>query len=470
MNRAFDWLKNKQKIEEVSASYFYRDIWIKDALQKKGEYNRGKYNGIIVEVSKKKLKNGKYKVFRHTITDDHKKIDDVTKRDNFCITSPVSYAGKTREAKNGRFLYAFAIDLDGLLWTGDKNNKKNYHGLKEMFYSFKKKLIQKPNYIVASGSGIHLYYLLEKPIALMNKDVIERLNKIKRGLISKVWRDWITSQSKQTQYQSIFQGMRMPGTITKKGERAKVFKISNKRWSVKDLNDMNNFAFQIDNFNFDYQSKLSLKDAKEKYQKWYEERIVQKKPKRGWKNNRKLYEWWRDKKIIDGGIEVGHRYFYIMMLAIYAKKSGISRKELENDAYGFIDAMERETIDDNNHFTAKDVQDALEAYNDNYLTFPINSIEHLTGKRIEKNKRNFRKQKEHLKIARFTRDLKHENWRINNGRPKGQKDKKKRKEYNTNKKEIIVKWRERNPLGKKIKCFKETKITRPTINKYWNLN
>ena len=34
-------------------------------------------------------------------------------------------------------------------------------------------------------------------------------------------------------------------------------------------------------------------------------------------------------------------------------------------------------------------------------------------------------------------------------------------------KEIIKKWREKNPTGKKIECHRDTKIDPKTIRKWW---
>lgn len=36
-------------------------------------------------------------------------------------------------------------------------------------------------------------------------------------------------------------------------------------------------------------------------------------------------------------------------------------------------------------------------------------------------------------------------------------------------KEIVREWRKLNPLGRKIQCYKDTKLSRPTIDKYWDL-
>ena len=143
-----------------------------------------------------------------------------------------------------------------------------------------------------------------------------------------------------------------------------------------------------------------------------------------------------------------------MCLAIYAKKSGVSKEELEKDAFNLVDDMEMLTTDENNHFTRADVLAALEMYNDNYFTFPIDSITELTAIPIEKNKRNGRKQSLHLKIARATLDIMNEEkGKALQGRPT---------------KEIEVQqWRYEHPTGTVTACAKQLGISRTTVYKHW---
>ena len=101
-------------LSEVSYREFYRDIFPKGSFEDKGIYEQGKYNGIIVEVTKEKKSDGKPRILRHTLTDDLDKLDEVAGRKNFCLMSPISYAGKQRKSGNARFIYAIAIDLDGI--------------------------------------------------------------------------------------------------------------------------------------------------------------------------------------------------------------------------------------------------------------------------------------------------------------------------------------------------------------------
>ena len=150
----------------------------------------------------------------------------------------------------------------------------------------------------------------------------------------------------------------------------------------------------------------------------------------------------------------GHRYYSVMVLSIMAKKSGISRKELEKDAFSMVERLDLLTSNEDNHFTRSDVLAALEMYNDSYKTFPIDSIVSLTNIPIEKNKRNYRKQQLHLKIARANKAILKEAGELkNDGRP--------------SKESVVREWRRLNPTGTKTACINETGLGRATVYRHW---
>jgi hypothetical protein len=144
-----------------------------------------------------------------------------------------------------------------------------------------------------------------------------------------------------------------------------------------------------------------------------------------------------------------------MCLAIYAKKSGISREQLETDAFNLVDELDGLTKEETNHFTREDVIQALEMFNDNYITYPIDSITQRTAIPIQKNKRNFRKQELHLQRARAVQNIDYPNgeWRNKEGRP--------------TKQAIIEQWQQSHPTGTKADCIRETGADRKTVSKYW---
>lgn len=436
--------------DEINPIDFYRCIFPSGELQEKGVYEKGKYNAIAIEITKEEKDNGKAKILRHTITDDLSKIDEITSRDNFCLMSPITYIGKERRSDNARALYALTIDLDGLIIK----DKKDPFGLRTLIHQIEDiNRIPRPTYIVSSGTGLHLYYVFEKPIMLF-KNVINQLQKYKKELTRIIWQDYITELSNNVQYESLFQGFRVVGTITKRGERARAFEIG-EPVSMEYMNKFVDKEFKTDDLT--YKSSLTLSEAKEKYPSWYQYRIVEKKPKGTWTVKRAVYDWWKNRIIKEA--KTGHRYYCLMMLAVYARKAAIERDELENDAFNIMAIFDKLPAGDDNPFNEKDVIDALQAYEDRYITYPINSISYLTDIYIEKNKRNYRKRSQHIKIMNAIRDIEYSDseWRNKDGRPKG----------SGTKEEIVKDYRKKNPTARKSDCIRDTGLSKMTVYKWW---
>lgn len=435
-----------QYFDEVSYKEFYRDVFPVGSFEQKGVFEKGKYNGILVEVTNEKLNSGKPRVLRHTITDDLEKLDEVVSRDNFCLMSPISYAGKTRDSSMARELYALAFDLDGLIST----DKSPYSGIKELFWQIENTdyRIPKPTYVVSSGTGLHLYYVFEKPIPLF-ANVLEQLEVYKRKLTWFLWHDSISTLHDKIQYEPVCQGFRVVGTITKTGERVRAFKTGPKV-TMEYMNSYYPDEFQVKEFT--YKSDLTLDQAKEKYPEWYQERIIEKKPKNTWIFNRRVYDRWLQR--IQTEYSVGHRYWCVWVLAVTAMKCGVSLDELERDAFGLIERFNK----DENPFTKEDVLAALEGYDSAWFTYPVEKMAYRSDIRIERNKRNGRKQDQHIKIMNAIRDIEHPNgsWINKEGAP--------------TKQSIVQKWRLEHPEGKKADCERETGLSRHTVIKWWDEN
>lgn len=423
--------------EEVNYKDFYRDIFPLGSLEEKGVYEEGKYNAIA-----RSIKVGANKSKRYIVTDDLDVLDDLVECEDFCIIRPISFIGKSAKSENARMMYAMAIDLDGV------NSKKNFDFLIHQINNGHNMLafvwgLPMPTYLVSSGTGIHLYYVFEEPIPLF-KNVVKELEKLKKRLTWQAWTQGASALSDNVQYESLFQGFRMVGTITKNGGRCRAFKVGDKV-DIEYLNKYVPEEHQVKSIV--YQSALPLKKAQELYPEWYEKRVVNKQPKGTWVCKKDLYDWWI--RTLKEGASEGHRYWCIMTLCTYAKKCGVSREVLEEDAYGLIPFMN--TL--GSEFTEDDVLHALQAYDDSYITYPIKTIEERTDIKIKRNKRNGRKQKDHIKLMNFVRD------EIN-----GNKDWHGRK----SKHEIVYGWRLLNPNGTKADCIKETGLSKPTVYKWWN--
>ena len=431
----------KALFEEVHYMDFYRDIFPEGSFEERGEYEDGKYNGIAIAIEK-----GSKRAKRMTITDDLDTIADMVGSHDFCLMSPISYAGKSRKSSNARFMYALAIDLDGMTerkhWDFFMEQINRGHEMLQFVWG-----LPRPTYLVSSGSGIHIYYVFKQPIPMF-KNIVEELEKLKRRLTWQAWTQGASSLHDKVQYESLFQGFRVVGTITKDGGRCRAFSVGEKV-TVEYLNKFVPEDHRA--VSFVYKSDLRLEDAKKKYPEWYQRRIVEKRPRNTWTCKKAVYDWWIRK--LKEGAEQGHRYWCIMTLATYAQKCGVPRETLEEDAYGLIPFMNTK----GDEFTEDDVMHALEAYTDSYATYPIDTIVWRTGIQIEKNRRKGQKQSDHLEEARAIRDIRMRRqgrkWTDGNGRP--------------DKLSVVAEWRSEHSEGTKAECIRETGLSKKTVYRWW---
>ena len=422
-------------LEPVEPSEFYREIFPVGSFERKGCYDDLKGNGIALQIESK----GKAK--RYTITDDLEVLKGLQNTD-FTILSPISYFGRSRCGKNARYLYAMVFDLDGV----------GMPQLRDTLHQMSKDILPQATFVVNSGTGLHLYYVLKNPVPMYPQNQ-KYLKELKYSLTRQIWNRF-TSTIKEPQMQGIMQGFRVIGSGTKLGRDypVRAYRLGGPV-TLEDLiefiPDSNGERQRIEGIM--QKSKLSLEEAKAKYPEWYERRIVRQERRGRWTVKRDLYDWWLRR--IGDEIRVGHRFYGIMTLAIYAKKCGIDEDELREDAFSLLrpyDDMSTESI---NRFTEDDVVCALEMFNEDYVTFPRDDIARLSGLSMPVNKRNGRKQAEHLKRARAVQlvDYPSYEWA---GRPTAQAR--------------VQEWRRQHPDGRKAECYRETGLDPKTIRKWWD--
>lgn len=421
----------------VSPKDFYREIFPKGELQAEGETGNLKYNAIAVELfPDEPSKRNK----RYTIKDDLSMLDELLAKDSFIILAPISYVGKARSAKNARYIYALAIDLDGVTKVGY---------VVDLFHQAQTThRIPNPTYVVNSGNGFHLYYVFEQPVACF-ESVVKQLHRLKKELTRLVWHMFLTSLSRKVQYQSIHQGFRMVGGTTKNGRRVEAYRTGDKV-TIGYLNSFVKQEFRATELT--YKSDLPLREAKQKYPDWYERRIVKKQKPKRWVNKRALYDWWKERLI--GEIQEGHRYYGVSALAIYAKKCDIDYEELERDALGLVDILDEDTQDENNHFTKADALAALKMYHEDFVNYPREKIAETTGLLILPNKRNFRSQADHIRIMNAIREIEYPDgsWRNDKGRPSKEKE--------------VIGYIQENPNKNPTEIARDLGVSRPTVYKY----
>ena len=435
-----EWLG--QFFEEVRPKDFYRAVFPKGSFEREGHPEDAKCNGVLTVIEREKARN--YVVF-----DELKMVQEV-KGKEFVIMSPVGYSGRNRTAKNARWLYGIAVDLDGVEMSQ----------LTDVFHQMRNDFIPQCTYCVNSGHGLHLYYLFEKPVPLY-RYLQDQLREFKYELIRKIWNRYTSTytEREQVQYQGIFQGFRMVGTQSKLGKRYPVTAFeTGKRVTIEYLNDflMDKSKAVVD---FKYKSEISLAEAKKKYPEWYERRIVRGEKKGRWHIKRDLYNWWL-RKIQSGEVSVGHRYWCLSVLASYGIKCDVPEDEVLTDALKLLPMFDKISDDEHNRFTKRDVFDAMNMYQESYVTYSRAAVERVSGISVPPNKRNGRKQAVHMGLISAIRDFLYPDgtWRNKDGRPKG----------SGTKRITVFRWRQGHPDGKKIDCYRDTGFSRVTIDKWWN--
>lgn len=375
------------------------------------------------------------------------------------LCSGLAYRSKTNKLQNAQQMNALIFDIDNV-------------GLKELGVLLSRfgtsceylRSLPMPTYVVLSGTGLHIYYVFDKPIDLYPNIKIQ-LKSLKHDLTFKMWEYKETSKEKQIQYQSINQGFRMVGSTNNKYDlEIKAFCTGDK----VSLDYLNSYAIKKHNMvdvNKPFRpSQMTLAEAKESYPEWYQRVIVDKqKNTKKWAigyrkktdtKDYKLYEWWLNK--VDE-VQGGHRYFYLMCVVIYACKCEVPRERLEVDLQICFDVLK--TINYTNPLTQSDIESALEVYDKEFFNFTIADIEKLTNIRIERNKRNYRKRVDHIKLMNYVRDEinQNTNWREGNGRPSG----------SGTAEQKVAEWRKNNPTGRKVDCIKDLELSKKTVYKWW---
>ena len=427
--------------EPIEPMDFYREIFPENELDTVDSMTPGKYTGIAIEILTQV--DGSERVKRYTVTDDLDTIDELQSSQGFCVLAPVSYAGKSRKSENARYLYALVVELDNLI---EKD------GLDRLIRQWSKEShwLPKPTYVIASGTGLHLYYKFVQPIPLF-PNIVKELKEYKRDLTVRVWNRHVTTSwtPEKIQQESVFQPFRMVGTLTKLGDKTEAFRTGD----PVTMEYMNQFVEEDHTVTLVYKSDLTLSAAQQKYPEWYDRRIVQQQPKGHWICKRDLYDWW--KRVIEDQAVVGHRYYCMMILAIYAVKCNIDREELEEDCWQLMKTFERRTDSDTNHFTKKDVISALQSFEDQGVyTYPLNSIVNRSGIQIQRNKRNGRKRSAHVYYMNTMKSMKKQlGEEVKEGRP--------------DKKKIVRQWQRNHPGRTKADCNRATGIDPKTIRKWW---
>lgn len=395
-------------------------------------------------------------MYKDTWEDDY--VDNI-ERNSLALCGGLAYRGRQNKLEYAQQMNALIIDLDGVRLQ----ELKNLLELSTWDPATRAYAVPKPTFIALSGSGVHLYYQFDKPIDLY-PNIKVQLKTLKYKLTYRIWTYGQTSTVKDIQYQSINQSFRMAGSLNEKyGTTIEVFRTG-ERVSLDFLNTYVKPEFRVDITRPFQPTKVSLEQAKESYPDWYDRVIVKKDRslRNRWRIEEKvhgkdpyaLYHWWLSKA---PEIKGGHRYFFMMNLTIYACKCNVPKEKLKKDIMGAFNILSKtENLHPDgspDELNERDVSSALEAYDRAYYCWTLSDVEVTSGLTVPRNRRNGRKQEDHMKVMRAIQSVTNPNWREGNGRH--------------NSSDIVKTWRAEHPEGKKADCIKDTGLSKHTVYKWW---
>lgn len=439
----------------VSAIDFYDDLFGEELEPERlpEDYRSGEYAAIAVELlpdGVDKQGNPKFKGQRTTITQGQQELYDlIDSSDNFCMMSAVSYAGKQRTNKNARYLFALVIEID------DINGES---GINELIYSWQRKAMTmpQPTYIVCSGTGLHLYYVFERPVPLF-AHIIEQMSQAKKYFTERLWNKYVTTAHEKIQYESVNQPFRCVGTRCKDNSSCAMAFQTGEKITLEYLNKLLPANLRVDAV---YKSKLTLAAAKERYPVWYQRRIVEKKERGHWTRHEGIYHNWI-KKVRSGAV-VGKRYNCLENLCSLAVQCNIAPEQVEQDCRELAEHLETLTVDEKNHFTEYDILCALKTYHersDGAYRRKIEYVANKTGITLIPNKRNGRKRSVHVQLMNRMRSFGVEMGECTNGgRPIGSGTADQR----------VAAYRSEHPDASVTEVARALGISRTTAYKWWD--
>lgn len=214
----------------------------------------------------------------------------------------------------------------------------------------------KPNYILNSGSGVHLIYLIE-PIEAYNKN--KKLLKDINIALQTFYKVRSEKYNYKIDMHSITHAYRLPGSLTKLGQVSRLYLVKNNRYKLEELANW-----------------LNIKNAK------YDLKKSKFNPKSG--NSNILYKpnaragffWWLVNQMEFVG--VGHRYLYLFSLAIAGYKVNLNKETLYEEllkAFRFFNTRDRGKLERN------EIDKALEGYSQRFVRVRWETIKEWTGLR-----------------------------------------------------------------------------------------
>lgn len=347
---------------------------------------------------------------------------------NDVLLGGCTYFNNWISKKSAKDIHAFIIDMDNV-YSGTLLN-----ALRQDWRTANGEELAMPTYIVNSGTGLHLYFVLDEPVPNY-KSTTANLDKLYRALAVQQTTKRVYL-NKQVQW--FGQDFRMAGGLNKYEWKNTVFRVGQK-WNIDKLAE----AVGFDNTHFSRYGEPRKQVYKRKPPK----------QRKGWKSNRAFYDY--SLRNCRAKTQEGNRYKSMCALSVIAWKCDVPQHELEKDLLSLLPDYNKGAL---RQIKEKEVYSAMKMYNPKAIGTQRESLENWQGWEYKPIKRNGQKQADHLEEARAIRDIRMKrqgkDWREGNGR-KSQK-------------ELVVEWRRNHPTGKKVECIRDTGLSKPTVYRWWD--
>ena len=368
-------------------------------------------------------------------------IDAVQGQDGVFL-SACTYFKNYYNSKGLMDVYAFVIDLDSC-WSGGLHsilNNKWQNSTKGNYYL-------PPTYIVNSGTGLHLYFVLDKPVPAFSKQMLEIKNLYRKMALHQSQRPFVGARP---EVHWVGQSFRMPGTLSKQGMLVRAFKMDfGRKYSIQELAEVYDVSYT-----FKYRGEHEDYPEFEREKKEFSGR-----KKKGWYTNRAFFDYCV--RNIPEKTRQGHRYMTMCALSAIAFKCDVPKWELKETLTGFLSDWNKGMVGAD-RVERWEITAAMKMYNERAYEMRREVIEEYFGWEFKPIKRNGQKQADHLEEARAIRDIRMKRqgrkWDENNGRPKGSGEKR----------VVVQKWQDTHPDGTKAECNRDTNLDPKTIRKWWN--
>lgn len=348
---------------------------------------------------------------------------------NDTLLGGCTYFNNWISKRSARTIHTFIIDYDnaysGVLLNALQNDWKSANG--EPF--------ARPTYIVNSGTGLHLYFVLEEPVPVYHRQT-EQFDALYRALAIQQSRRVYAKRD----IQWFGQDFRIGGGRNKYDWENTIFRIGDK-WNIDELGA----AVGLKDVHF-----IRYGEPRQEKPEPKKKKVRRKKDSEGWKTNRAFYDYTLKK--CKEKTKEGNRYLSMCALAAVAYKCGVAFEEVEADLKKLLPHYNKGAT---RIIKEREIYSALKMYNDRAILTQRQSLENWQGWKYEPIKRNGRKQDVHLARCRKLQEIDYPDgeWRENNGRK--------------SKEQVVIDWQQLHPEGKKADCIRDTGISKPTVLKHW---